>query len=274
MSDVTRSRLARMLRGEISEEDRRALEARFLEDDELFEELAREEEALLEAWEEGALDAQTSQAVDGLVRTSTRIGTLVDLSHSVDDTADLLRPREAAPPEGPLQSVLTYRPLPWILWGLATLLALALAVVLLLQYRMVRLLDERIGGMERAAGADLAGPAPDGAQRPSWTPLLRLDAANAGRELAVRFDRVAGLTVEIRLDRTLLPGDYLLQLEESAGERVVHRLDLSLERSLFPDDPLRVVIPGAALAAGGYRLSLSEGPQSPIAAWSLQLVEE
>lgn len=267
MSDVTRSRVARMLRGEISEEERRRLEARFLEDDALFHELAREEEELLEAWEEGGLDAPTSRAVEGLVQTSTRVGTLIDLTHSFDEATDELRPHAAGPPAGPLGSVLAYRPLPWILWGVAAGLALALAVVLVLQYRAMGLLDSRISGMERAPGAGEHLTA-------SASRLLRLDAANADRELRARFDRAAGLTVEIRLERTLLPGGYSLELEESAEGRIANRLDLSLERSLFPGDPLRVVIPGAALAAGAYRLSLFEGPERVIAAWSLQLVAD
>jgi len=276
MSDVTRSRLARMLRGELSEGERQSLETRFLEDDAFFHELAREEEELLEAWEEGDLDAPTSRAVEHLVQTSTRIQTLVDMTHSFDDTAETSRPRDEDSHSGPLRNVLAYRPLPRILWGVAVALAVALAVVLLLQYRMVRLLDQRMDDLGQGPTSSANGreePAA-GVVSPGASPVLVLDAASTDRQLTVRFDRTSGLTADIRLERTLLPGSYFLELEESSEGRIASRIDLSLERSVFPGNPLRVVIPGASLAAGDYRLRLFEGPQHTIAAWSLQLVEK
>jgi hypothetical protein len=265
-----------MLRGDLSEEERQNLETRFLEDDAFFQELAREEEELLEAWEEGDLDAPTSRAVEHLVQTSTRIQTLVDMTHSFDDMADTLRPRQEDSHSGPLRSVLAYRPLPRILWALGVALGVALAVVLLLQYRMVRLLDQRMDdlGPGSTPSADGREQAPPAVVSPGSSPVVVLDAASTDRQLTAPFDRTSGLTVDIRLERTLLPGSYFLELEESSEGRIANRVDLSLERSVFPGNPLRVVIPGASLVAGDYRLRLFEGSQQTIAAWSLQLVEE
>jgi hypothetical protein len=276
MSDPTQSRLARMLRGELPEEERQSLEARFLEDDAFFQELAREEEELLEAWEQGDLDGPTSQAVEHLVHTSTRVQTLVDMTHSLDDTVGRMRPREEDSHSGPLRSVLADGRLPRILWGVAVALALALAAVLLLQYRMVRLLDQRMDDLGEGStpSIDGGGESPAGAVSPGSSPVLVLDAASADRQLTVRFSRTSGLTVDIRLERTLLPGSYFLELEEISEGRIANRVDLSLERSVFPGNPLQVVLPGASLAAGGYRLRLFEGSQQTIATWSLQLVEE
>lgn len=271
MSDVTRSRLARMLRGEIPEEERQGLEARFLEDDALFQELAREEEELLEAWEDGELDARTSEAVDSLLRTSTRVQTLVDMTRSFEETdAD---PSPAADPRPrSLQRVLAKRSLPWIAWGLVAILALALATVLFLQYRIVRLLDEQVDGMRTGPGAvqGLDGnPRPPVA--PEASPVLALDASSTGRQLSARFDQASGLSLEIRLDRSLLPATYSLVLERISDGRTAHRTDLSLERTLFAGQPLQVTLPAAALEPGSYRLSLHEEPSGEIAAWTLQL---
>jgi hypothetical protein len=262
-----------MLRGELSEEERQTLEERFLEDDALFHELSREEEELLEAWEEGGLDSDTAHAVDSLVQTSTRVQTLVDVTLSLEET-DVVRAAEGRPPAGPLQVVLAKRSLPWILWGVALGLGLVLAVVLFLQYRMVRLLNQLVSGMDAAASMSVSdpgsGPAPD---TPPVGPL-RLGATAVG-EVEAPFDRTAGLTVEIVLERTLLPGSYFLELGKGDDERLANRIDLVLERSLFPGSPLRVVLPGPVLEPGSYRLSLFEqaAPDRPIVAWALQLVE-
>lgn len=268
------SRLARMLRGELPEEDRCDLEARFLEDDAVFHELSREEEELLEAWEDGELDDRTADAVDGLLQTSTRVQTLVDMTLSLDETDPVFAAASAGAVERTgIQAVLAHRSLPWIAWGLVAILALALTIVLAMQVRIVRLLDQQLEGARweegvsisrRSAGSDMGAPAE--------TPSVGLGPENRHGAVRATFDRTAGLDVRITLERTLLPGAYALELEHEGDDRGVRRVEVSLERTLFPGNPLSLHLPAGILEPGTDDLTLLEEGADPIASWVVQLV--
>jgi hypothetical protein len=287
-SDARERRLfTRYVLGQVSEDERAEVEARYLADDSVFEALVGTEDALLRSYLKGTLPEAERRALSDRIRVDPELRRKLEFEASLKAylASEPERPRASEP----VDSVGTRAP--WLsaesLWRAAAVVLLVTSASLLVSELRLRGEIERlraqaaVSNLQRAAGAREPGPR-------SLPPSLEPLAAGAPFVLYASRLRSAGGDAPLAISAAAVTVPLALQLPETGaaryaavvatpdGARVWHAQEL--KDSALADGSRAVVlaVPAHVLSDGTYVVTLTgvsaAGQREDLAAYAFRIV--